>query len=72
MFLDLVLTSAENIIIEVKTGGTLGYNDHALVEFVTLRNNANEQTATHKLFKELLDEISLETVLRDKETGQSQ
>lgn len=49
MFLDWVLTSAKNIIKEVKIGGTLGYSDRALVEFVTLRNKglANEQTQLH-------------------------
>jgi len=37
MFLDLFLTSSEELIKEVKTGGTLGCSDHALLEFVVLR-----------------------------------
>jgi len=49
VFLDLALTNAENIIKEVKIGGTLGYSDHDLVEFVNLRNKgiANDQTQLH-------------------------
>ena len=33
-----VLTSAEKITEEVKTGGSLGYRNHTLVEFVFSRN----------------------------------
>ena len=36
--LDLMLTNAENGIRDVKTGGSLGCSDHALVEFVILKN----------------------------------
>lgn len=36
--LDLVLTNAEESIREVKIGGSLGCSDHALVEFVILKN----------------------------------
>lgn len=36
--LDLVLSSVEELIKEVKTGGTLGRNDHALLEFVVSGN----------------------------------
>ena len=35
--MDLVLTNAEESIREVKTGGSLGSSDHALVEFVILK-----------------------------------
>ena len=37
-FLYLVLTDAEELIKEVKTGGTLGCSDHALLEFVVSGN----------------------------------
>ena len=36
--LDLVLTNAEESIKGVKIGGSLGCSDHALVEFVILKN----------------------------------
>ena len=36
--LDLVLTSAEESIGEIKIGGSLGCSDHALVEFVIWKN----------------------------------
>ena len=36
--LDLVLTNAEESIRDVKIGGSLGCSDHALVEFVILKN----------------------------------
>ena len=36
--LDLVLINTEESIREVKTGGSLGCSDHALVEFVILKN----------------------------------
>lgn len=36
--LDLVLSSVEELIKEVKTGGTLGCSDHALLEFVVSGN----------------------------------
>ena len=36
--LDLVLTNAEERVREVKTGGSLGCSDHALLEFLILKN----------------------------------
>ena len=36
--LDLVLTSAENIIKRVEVGGSLGCSDHVLLESVIMRN----------------------------------
>ena len=36
--LDLILTNTEKSIREVKIGGSLGCSDHALVEFVILKN----------------------------------
>ena len=38
VLLDLVLTSAEEIIKDIKIGGSLGCSDHALVEFMPWRN----------------------------------
>ena len=63
------------IIKGVKIGGSLGCSDHALVEFVILRNagwaksgvrTLNYRSKNSWLFKELLEEISWETVLWDK------
>lgn len=39
-----MLTSVEEIIEEVKIEGSLGYIDHALVEFVILRNMGLEKS----------------------------
>ena len=36
--LDLVLTNMEEIVKEVKIGGSLDYSDHAQVEFMILGN----------------------------------
>lgn len=36
--LDLLLTDAEELIRQVKIGGSLGCSNHALVEFLILRN----------------------------------
>ena len=40
--LDLLLTNAEESIREVKIGGSLGCSDHALVEFVILKNGKKQ------------------------------
>ena len=69
--LDLVLTNAEERIREVKTGGSLGCSDHALVEFVILKNAALAKSRARtlcfrrenfRLLKELLSGIPWETV----------
>jgi len=61
-------------------GGNLGYSDHVLVEFVISRNLGlaksrvralNFRRVKFMLFKELLDEILWEAVLRDKGMEQS-
>ena len=63
---DLVLTSAEESIREVKTGGRLGCSDHALVEFVISKNVGLAKSrarslcfrrANFQLLKELLSGI---------------
>ena len=60
---------------EFKTGGTLRCGNYAYVEFVILRNTGlaksraeilNFRRKKFQLFKELLNEISWETVLKDK------
>jgi len=74
-----VLTSAE-IIDDIKIRGSLGCSNHALVEFVILRNvglakcgvrTLNFRRVNLRLFKELLVAISWEAVLRDKGVEQS-
>ena len=47
--LDLVLTIEEESIREVKTGGSLGSSDHALVEFVILNNVGLVKSKTRTL-----------------------
>lgn len=73
IFLDLVLTSAEESVRGVKIGGSLGCRDFALVEFVIWRNvglatsrirTPNFGRANFQLLKELLDGISWEVSLR--------
>lgn len=58
----------------------MGCSDHALVKFVISRNMSLAKSeartlsfrkANFRLFKELLDKIPRETVLRDKGTKQS-
>ena len=75
-----MLTSAEYSIGEFKIGGNLGCSDHVPVKSVILRNvglprsgvrTLNFRRSNFRLFKELLDEISWENVLRDKGVEQS-
>ena len=78
--LDLVLTSAEESIREINIGGSLGCSDHALVEFVILKNAGLAKSrartlcfrrANFRLLKELLSGIPWETVLKGMGTEQS-
>jgi len=78
--LDLVLTKAEESIIEVKIGGSLGCSDHALVEFMIWRNaglgksrirTPNSRRANFGLYKELLDGIPWENVFKGTGIEQS-
>jgi len=77
--MDLVLTNVEELIKEVRIGGSLGCSAHALVEFVILRNmglaKSRVRTLNFKkvefcLIKELIREIPWAAVLRDKENEQ--
>jgi len=73
--LDLMLTSASELTHDVKTGGSLGCSDHALVEFTVLRDmrkarstvrTQNFRKAIFQLFRELVSSTPWETVLRDR------
>lgn len=66
---DLVLTIAEELNKEGKLGGTWGYSDCALFELVILREMAKSKVSRRtnfRLFRELLDEIPWEVVLRGR------
>ena len=73
-----MLTNAEESAREVKTGGSLGYSDHALVEFVILKNavlakskaNLCFRRANIQLLKEMLSGVPWETVLKGMGTEQ--
>jgi len=75
MFLDLLLTSSEELIKEVKTGGTLGCSDHALLEFVVLRkmdlSKSRVSLLNCRLFEDLLSEMPCDAVLTDKGVEQN-
>ena len=75
-----MLTNAEESIREVKIGGSLGCSDHALMEFVILKNAGLAKSrartlcfrrAKFRLLKELVSGISWETVLKGISTEQS-
>ena len=75
-----MLTNAEESIREVKIVGSLGCSDHALVEFVILKNAGLAKSrartlcfrkAKFRLLKELLSGIPWETVLKGMGTEQS-
>lgn len=66
---DLVLTIAEELNKEGKLGGTWGCSDCALFELVILREMAKSKVSRRtnfRLFRELLDEIPWEVVLRGR------
>jgi len=78
--LDLMLTSASELISGIKTGGSLGCSDHAMVEFTVLGDmgktrsivrNLNFRKANFQLFNELVRRTPWEMVLRDKGAEQS-
>lgn len=73
VLLDPVLTSAVEVIKEVKIRGSLDYSDHALVEFVISRSMdlpvcgvrvMNIRREKFQLFMELLDQLSWEDIIR--------
>lgn len=66
---DLVLTIAEELNKEGKLGGTWGCSDCALFELVILREMAKSKVSRRtnfRLFRELLDEVPWEVVLRGR------
>jgi len=72
---DLVLTNTSELIKDVKIEGSLGCSDHALVEFMVLRDKGqvkskdktpNFRKANFQLLKQLVSLTSWEIVLRDK------
>lgn len=78
--LDLVFTSVEEIIKEVKIIGSLGCSNHALVEIVISKDihlaKGRVRTryfwrANFRLFEELLNEILWEAGLRHKRVEQA-
>jgi len=78
--LDLLVTSATELIRDVKVGGSVGCSDHALVEFADLRDmgqakskvrTLNFRKAKFQLFKVLVSRTPWKTVLRDKGAEQS-
>ena len=80
MWLDVVLPSAEEIIKGIKSEDSIGCSSRARVEVGISRNmglaksgvrTLNLERANFRLFKELLDEISWEALLRDKGVEES-
>lgn len=66
---DLVLTIVEELNKEGKLGGTWGCSDCALFELVILREMAKSKVSRRtnfRLFRELLDEVPWEVVLRGR------
>jgi len=77
---DLKVTYASELISYVKTGGSLGCNDHAWVKFTDLRDTGqaksivrtlNFRKANFHLFKGLVSRNPWETALRDNRAEQS-
>jgi len=73
--LDLILTSASELIGDIKIGGSLGCSDLGLVGFTLLRDTGKERSmvrtlnfrkANFQLFKELVNRTPWETILRDR------
>lgn len=76
----VVLTSADELIKAIRTGGSLGRSNPALVEFVISRSvslvrskvkTLNFVRANFQLFKEMVKEIPWETVLKGRHADQS-
>lgn len=78
--LDLMGINVDKLTLNIKTGGSLGSSDHALVEFAVLGDTnqvrkkvmpLNFRKANFQLFRETVDRIHWETSLRDTEVEQS-
>jgi len=75
-----LVTNTSDLIGDVKTGGSLGCTDHALVEFAVLRDKhqvkskvrtLNFRKANFQFIKELANKTPWKTALRDKGLEQS-
>jgi len=75
-----VVTSASELISDVKIGVSLGCSDHALMEFILLRDTGkvriivrtlNFRKANIQILKELVNRSPWETALRDRGAEQS-
>ena len=75
-----MITYASDFVGDIKTEGSLGCSNHALVEFTVLRDmrklktivrTLNFRKASFQIFKELVSRPLSETVLRDREAEQS-
>ncbi|KAK4805648.1 hypothetical protein QYF61_022406 [Mycteria americana] len=78
--LDLLVTNTSELIGDAKTGGSLGCNDHALVEFTVLRDmgqvksevrSLNFRKAKFRLFKQSVNRTPWETALRNREQNRA-
>jgi len=78
--LDLIVTSASEVISDVKIGGSLGFSDHTLVEFTVLKHmgkvrsiirTLNVSKAKFQLSNELVRRILWETVCMDRGVEQA-
>lgn len=74
------ITKPDELIGEVKTGGSLGLSDHALLEFTISRatdqvkskaKTLNFRRVNFQLFRELQDGTSRETALRDEKQNRA-
>jgi len=75
-----VITSASELVEDIKIGGSLGCSDHVLVELTLLREmgitksivrTLNFRRANFQLFKEIVRRTPWETVLRSRGIEQS-
>jgi len=73
--IDVLAVLINELISDIKIGGSLGCSDHALVKFTVLRDvgkvrsmvrTLNFRKANFQLFKELVSRTPWETVLRDR------
>ena len=78
VILDLMVTSASELVSDVMTGGSLGCSGHALVEFTLLRDMCKSEVRTltfrkakFQLSKGLVNRTPWEISLRDKGAEQS-
>jgi len=75
VILDLLVINADEVIGDIKIGGSLACSDHTLVEFAVLRDKCqvknkirtlNFRKAKFHLFKQLVNRTFWETAFKDK------